>query len=271
VADLARRYQAGDGEALDLLYARLEVTILAVILHHRAVQVPPATRLEELQERSRTVLADLARGWDPGVSFLGYLFRTFPGALGRQARRAEAAGRADVESPDGRPGLDGEVPDGGRAAEGPEVPFWAGDLASLPELERRVVVLRALEGQPMKWVARQVGVPEAAVYRLYERARGRLAPRRQWPEGRGSIAMRRLVRALHLAAGPDGRLANRAWAMGAAGLKRGEYDQLMGRLEGAGAIYGRRQRKPGYLAERDAAATLARVGLGDGDEAVGRA
>lgn len=52
-AGLARRYQAGDVKALDLLYARLEVAILAVLLHYRAVQVPPTTGVDELQEWSR--------------------------------------------------------------------------------------------------------------------------------------------------------------------------------------------------------------------------
>lgn len=263
-AALALRYQGGEWEALKLLHGRLEVAILAILLHDRALQLPSAMTLEELEEQSWIVLAELAQRWRPGVSFLGYFFRTFPGAIASYARRAQAAGRTEVaESGPAKLAVEAPVLSG---AEGPEGPFWATDLASLPELEGQIVLLRAFEGQDMEGISRQVGVPVGTAYKLYERARGRLEGRRRSPEGRGSIAMRRLVQALHIAASPDGRLPARDWAMGAAGLKRLEYDKLMGRLEGAGAIRDRRRgHASGYLVERDGAATLARVGVGESD------
>ena len=88
-ADLALRHQAGETEALGLLYGLLEVAIEGVALNERALQPPSAMTLEELREQSRKVLAELARQWGPGVSFLGYFFRTFPSAMARYARQKQ--------------------------------------------------------------------------------------------------------------------------------------------------------------------------------------
>lgn len=262
-AALVLRYQGGEPEALELLYGLLEVAILAVLLHYRDSESPSALTLPDLQDESRIVLTQLVERWRPEVSFLGYFFGGFPSAIARHVRQAHPVrSRAVAASDAADEALPRPVPS---VAGSPQGPFSAGDLASLPELERQVVLLRVFAAQDMRAIARQVGVSVATAYRRYRRARGRLEGLTRSPGGRGSAAMRRLVQALHVTAGPDGRLPSRAWAMAAAGLKRLEYDELMAHLAGAHAIYGRGQRVPGHLVERDAAATLAR--LGDGEPA----
>ena len=259
-AALVLRYQGGEPEALELLHSLLEVAILAVLLHYRDFQPPSALTLPDLQDQSRIVLTQLAQRWQPNVSFLGYFFGGFPSAIARHVCRAQPAGSCAVAASDAADeALPGPVPS---AAGSPQGRFSAADLASLPELERQIVLLRVFAAQDMRAIARQVGVSVATARRLYRRARGRLDGRTRSAGDRGSAAMRRLVQALHVAAGPDGRLPSRAWAMAAAGLKRLEYDQLMAHLEGAHTIYGRSQRVAGHLVERDAAATLARLGDG---------
>jgi hypothetical protein len=129
-------------------------------------------------------------------------------------------------------------------------------------VERQILVLSAVEGQSMRGVARRVGVPEMAPYKLYQQARQRLEGRVRSLEGSELLALRRLVEALHAAAGPEGRLPSRAWTMAAAGLKQLECNQLIGRLEAAGAIEGRGRRQPGRLVDVGPAATLARLGIG---------
>ena len=141
-------------------------------------------------------------------------------------------------------------------------PYSAEDLAALPEVERQILVLSSLEGQSMRGVARRVGVPELAAYKLFQQARQRLEGRVRSLEGSELLALRRLVEALHAGASPDGRLPSRTWAMAAAGLKQLECNQLIGRLEAAGAIEGRGQRQPGHLVGGGPAATLARLGIG---------
>jgi len=238
------------------LYGLLEVAILAVLLHYRDSESPSALPLADLQDESRIVLTQLAERWRPGVSFLGYFFGRFPSAIARRVRRAQPAGSRAVATSDAADeALPPPVPS---VAASPQGPFSAGDLASLPELERQVVLLRVFAAQDMRAIARQLGVSVSTAHRLYRRARWRLEGLTRSPGDRGSAAMRRLVQALHVTAGPDGRLPSRA--MAAAGLKRLEYDELMAHLAGAHAIYGRSQRVAGHLAERDAAATLARWG-----------
>lgn len=116
----------------------------------------------------------------------------------------------------------------------------------------------------MRGIARRVGVPELAAYKLYQQARQRLEGRVRTLEDGELIALRRLVEAVHAAASAEGRLPGRAWTMAAAGLRQLEYNELIGRLEAAGAIKGRGRRQPGRLVEKDPAATLARVGIGYG-------
>ena len=266
---LAVRHQRGDRGALEALYRLLEAAILAALLDYRALQPPGAITMGELQARSRIVLAELVGPWRPGVSFLGYFFRTFPRAIERHFRRAQRVG-----------GPAGGAADADPAASGRKGAFSAEDLAALPELERQIVYLRVFEGEEMPRIARQVGLPVGTAYRLYQRGRGRLRPldapeparaasgerhaaRTRSTEDLSTMAIRRLVQALHAAAGPGGRLPGREWAMAAAGLKRLEFDRLIARLEGARAIYGRGRRNPGHLVERTAAATLARLGDGE--------
>jgi hypothetical protein len=238
----------------------LEVAILAVLLHYRDLQRPSALTLADLQDQSRIVLTELAQRWRPGVSFLGYFFDGFPSAIARHVHRAQPAGNRALAACDA---ADGALPGPVQGAAGsPQGPFSAADMASLPELERQVVLLRVFAAQDMHAIARQVGVSVTTAYRRYQRAIGRLEGRTRSPGDGGSVAMRRLVQALHVAAGPEGHLPGKAWAMAAAGLNRLEYDQLMAHLAGAHAITGRGPRVAGRLVERDAAATLARLGEG---------
>lgn len=259
-AALVLRYQQGDPDALGQLYHLLEVAILAVLLHYGASQPPSTLKWRDLVEQSGVVLAELAQRWRPGGAFLAYFMRAFPGAIARQARRAERSGhlpaaKGERADPEPREERDDRELDG---------PYSTADLATLPDLERQIVLLRAFEGESMTAIASQLGMDWSVAYRLYTRARARLEGRERPLEGGESIAMKRLVQALHIAADPDRRLPGRAWAMAAGGLKRLEYDQLMGQLEAVGAIYGTGHNRRGFLVERTPAATLARVGIRDG-------
>lgn len=179
--------------------------------------------------------------------------QTFPSAIARYARQKQRR--------DGEGGGSGGVGagEGNRWSGGP---YSAEDLEALPEVERQILVLSSLEGQSMRGVARRVGVPEMAAYKLYQQARQRLEGRVRSLEGGEVLALRRLVEPLHAAASPERRLPSRTWTMAAAGLKQLEYNQLIGRLEGAGAIEGRGQRQPGHLVDGGPATTLARLGIG---------
>lgn len=268
-AALVLRHQVGEPEAIVLLQGLLKPAIVGVLLNELAFQPAAELSLEELEAESGRVLDELARRWRPGVSFLGYLMRTFPSAMARYAREGGRGPDPSPLPPRWERGPEGARDGGsdaavaGAADRGWEGPYSAEGLASLPELERQILVLRDLEGQSMRGIARRVGVAEMAAYKLYERARQRLGGKIGSLEGGEWAALRRLVEALHAAAGARGRLPGRGWTMAAAGLKRIEYDRLIGRLEAAGAIEGRRGRqKPGRLVERNAAATLARVGWG---------
>src|SRR5437867_6547108 len=82
-AALARRYQTGDPKALRLLYARLEVTMLSVLLHYQSSRPPSALTFEQLERQGWVVLAELAQRWRPPLSFLAYFYRSFPTAIAR--------------------------------------------------------------------------------------------------------------------------------------------------------------------------------------------
>lgn len=247
---LALRFQRGDTQAFELLHELLQVTVLAMLLEHQASATPGAPSLEERVGLSRGVLANLALRWRPVGSFLAYFLRAFPSAMSRAVREAGSP-EPNLAAASTVVGV-------------PEGPFSAADLAHLPDLDRQIVFLRAFEGLSIRAITAQLGISAVTAHRKYARARGRLGQERQPPDRR-SIGMGRLVQALHIAALPNGRLPNREWAEAAAGLTRDEYQQLIGQLEGAGAIRGRRQRQPGYLVERTAEATLARVGVKGAD------
>ncbi len=274
---LVKRYQAGDSEALRQLHAQLEVTIIAILQQYRAAQPPPVCSLEDLLEQSWTVLADLARAWKSfdsaqdslGGSFLGYFMRSFPGAIARSVRQAWPAGKISPHPLRGRgqvrgyPAHDAAAGSGGgpspEAAQIWQGPFLAAELARLPALERQIVTLRALELQDMNSIARQVGVTPDKAYGLYRKAHWTLTTRRRLAMGRGSIAMRRLVTSLHVAATATRRAPGRDWVIATTGLNRAEYEELMALLVESGAIRSRCWRHSGYLVEPTIAATLARV------------
>jgi DNA-directed RNA polymerase specialized sigma24 family protein len=87
-AALVRRYQQGEREALAYLHEELRPAILAGLRHYRATDLPPSVTLQDLQQQSWIILADLAARWKPGGSFLAYFFQSFPHQINRFVQRA---------------------------------------------------------------------------------------------------------------------------------------------------------------------------------------
>lgn len=245
VAPLALRYQAGM-EALRLLEARLGPVILSILRPYGAVELPGSVTPQDLQQQSRMALAGVAQEWGQGGSFLAYFFRRFPSEMAgyiRRSRRAE------------------EGAEGGAAASrlgGAGLAALEEELVGLPERDRQVIRLRSVEGLSTAEVGRRLGVGQGTVGRIYRQGWSRLGggwrPDSNWQPG-----ILRVVRALHVVAGPNRRLPGRRWVVAATGLSRSEVKQVLAELEAAGAVEGRYERVAGRLVERTWAATLARV------------
>src|SRR5688572_848166 len=95
-------------------------------------------------------LAEMALLWRPGVSFLGYFQRRFAAAIAQYLSRAEATETIGLLDDSGDAlTLTLSRPTVGKSGH-THGPFSAADMASLPEVERQIVFLRAFEARDMQ-------------------------------------------------------------------------------------------------------------------------
>lgn len=245
-ATLARRYQAGEADALEALHTRLEPAIRFLLRSYRPRGLPSPIGVDDLHQQSWIVLAELAGRWRPPGSFIGYFFRSFPRAIRRYVQAVERnTSAADLDDQTGV----GEMALA-YTAQSPEWAIrWSLELAQLPANERTVLLLRTLDQQDFMDIARQLDVSLTAVQRLFRRARERLAAqlRADEPLDDGVPPLERLVRVLHASAKPDGTTAGRRRVLLLAGLTRRRYEAFMHDLEQAGVIRDRATGNPGRL------------------------
>jgi RNA polymerase sigma factor (sigma-70 family) len=265
---LVLAYQRGEPDSLARLHERVGAIIGSFVYRYSPTSLPAPVTLQDLSQQSWIILAELASRWRPSGSFLAYFFRSFPRELYRYVLRASASRRSGNVQMISLPydDLVGEL-DRLQAAQAPDEQgtSWDEALVRLPPRERAVFLLRVEEGQDFEAVGHSLGISRSSAYRLYRRAVAQLAESgvdvgeraEARPDGRSDMA--KLVDALHALAGPEGVLPGRRKVWSRAGLTRRRYDELMGQLEANGAIVDRAPLRAGRLADRSAAATLARV------------
>lgn len=261
-------FQAGDRQVLGELFQAVEPLIGMVVRQIAGQGLPSALDVEDLEQETWLLLAELAGRWQPELgAFSSYVVGAMPWALGRYVRHHSPRHRA--ASVQVLAVADQELERLAEERAVAMVPDAESDLACaellapLPSLERRVVALRVVEQRPFDVIAAELGAAATTVRRAYERGVARLRGSRPGVEPLDDLE--RLVLALHRGASSSGQLPGRAWACGEAHLSQGRYARLMQYLLSAGCIRGRTQRKPGRLVDRDAQATLRRIALWRGE------
>jgi RNA polymerase sigma-70 factor (ECF subfamily) len=256
--------RAGQRQALGELYRSVEPLIGMVVRQIASQGLPSALDVDDLEQESWLLLAELAARWQPELgTFSSYVVGAMPWALGRYVRRHSPTYRAasvQVLAVDDRE-LERLIEERSEeTVHDVESELACAELlAPLPPMERSVVLMRVVERQPIEAIASALRLTATSVRRAYERGIARLRSARPIPPNEPLDDLARLVLVLHRGASADGRLPGRAWACGEACVSQGRYGQLMHYLVAAGCIRGRSQRKTGWLVDRDPDATLERV------------
>ncbi|MBI4492149.1 MAG: sigma-70 family RNA polymerase sigma factor [Chloroflexi bacterium] len=265
VDQLALAYQAGQRQRLGELYHALEPLIANILRRVGAQRLPGALEAQDLAQQSWVILAELAQRWQPELGAFGaYVVSSLPWALERYivkhspARRAAHVQVISIESEEALRLMNERAGDDGRA--------WDDRLACqellarLPLLERDVLTQHVVERRSFSILAPALGLHPSKAKRLFAVARATLQDK---PPGVAASELGpelgALVRTLHQGAAADGLLPGRVWVCTHTGLSQAHYAQLVQCLVAAGAIRGRTARRPGWLVERDAEATLRRV------------
>jgi RNA polymerase sigma-70 factor (ECF subfamily) len=160
-ADLLRRFQAGDGGALDLLLDRYETPLFQFLVgmlrdHHQAEDALQETFLRALERLEGVDPAHL-RGWLFTVAYHQAML-----AKRRQKRRSAS----DKESPDRRdPSLD----PGAEAEQRESAGRMRRLLDQLPQQQREVIRQRVYEGKRFREIAAALHCPlNTALARMHE-------------------------------------------------------------------------------------------------------
>ena len=280
-SDAICRFRGGDPDALATLYAELEPAIRAVLRRYRVLSLPSSIGAEDLRQQTWIILSELALRWQPRGSFIGYFLRSFPRELRRYVVRARLDRGSSIQvmslpHPD-LVDLADRSPGGSLE---PDTIPWSHHLGLMPDRERAVFLLRALDGLEFAIIGRAVGVSRAAAHRLFSKACARLSAvtREEEPGSVQSLQLMKarkvptasagcnpeseliqLVRLLHRLAGPRGQIPGRRRLMGPAGLRREALTRLLDLLEADGLIAGRGPARAGRLVEANLAATLNRL------------
>lgn len=282
ISALAARYRSGDLSALEPLYNRLAPAIGGALGRYRSSALPPALSARDVEQQSWVALAEIARRWRPGGSFLGYFLRTFPREIRRYVLRASSHRRTravellSVPHDEVIRKLDHTA---ARDPDPEDAIWWEQCLGALPPDERLAVTLRVLGGWDFAAIGEALRIRPASAHRMVRRALAAI------PEAAGSglgtedSGLRkppagtektltgdaragdlvRLIAVLHRLAARDGTLPGRRRIGLVASFRRAELARLMLLLEAAGAIVDRDARRPGRLADSAAEATLARL------------
>ncbi|MFO0796132.1 MAG: sigma-70 family RNA polymerase sigma factor [Gemmataceae bacterium] len=174
----ARRGDAGAWGALLSAY-RPYLTLLAEVHLGRKLRVKadPADLVQEAYLQAHRAFGDF-RG-TTAAEFLAWLRRLLASRLDKLVRRYCGTGARDLRVEqalaDSSAALDAALADPGsspsaRAARGDDAVRVAAALERLPADQRRVIVLRQLEGLPFACVGELMGRTEAAATQLWARA-----------------------------------------------------------------------------------------------------
>lgn len=166
---LARTAKAGDTAARDALHGayapRLDTVTRALFRARLRHRFDPAIALEDLQQESYLVFAELLSRWDGERGFSGYLLGSFHWRMRQVYARLSAGApprRADMATLD-------LLADDSHEAEIARAHLRA-ITAPLPERQRQVVLLRVESGYRERQVAELLGIGRRTVAREWDRA-----------------------------------------------------------------------------------------------------
>lgn len=271
VAELVRRYQSGDPDALEELHDALGPIILGTLRPYRTAALPPMMTFQDVTQQSWVVLAELAARWRPSGSFIAYFFHSFPQAIRRYVR---GSGRASRQAQVISVPYEELIEACDRASSGRDESttlFLAEEINALPTGQRAALLLHTVEGRDFDAIGRGLGVGREQALQLYQRAVSTLSKAegidRADESTRGRKTSRRdsdaedvrFIRALHALASPGRRVPGRGRIALATGIRRERFTELMTELEAAGAVVDRRPTQSGRLTEPSAAETLNRL------------
>jgi RNA polymerase sigma-70 factor, ECF subfamily len=162
---LMLRYQAGDAEAFEVLLRRHRAPVFTFL--HRLVG--ERTRAEDLLQETWLKVVSAAPRWEERALFRTWLYSIARNLAVDEARRMSYRRSRSLDEPQGdRPPAaevlpaDGPEPD--RGAESALLrPKLEAALASLPEEQREVFVLREYAGVPFQEIGEITGVPLGTV------------------------------------------------------------------------------------------------------------
>jgi RNA polymerase sigma-70 factor (ECF subfamily) len=175
---LAKAARSGDPDRFAALYHRTAPAVFAWLRLRIPPEIRPRLDAEDvLQEVTGHVYLSFAR-YDPAAGpFRAWLFGIARNVL-RQALASLGAGRARRVVPD--PALLAQVPDeatsiGTEIARDETVERLIAEIDALTAEERRLVILRGLEGLPHGEVAANLGIAVNAAEKRWQRLREKLA------------------------------------------------------------------------------------------------
>lgn len=158
---LMLRYQAGDAGAFEALLRRHRAPVFAFL--HRFVG--ERTRAEDLLQETWLKVVAAAPRWEERARFRTWLYSIARNLVVDEARRMSYRRSRSLDDPEGdRPPaievLPAEGPEPDRGAESALLrPKLEAALASLPDEQREVFVLREYAGVPFQEIGEITGVP----------------------------------------------------------------------------------------------------------------
>jgi RNA polymerase sigma-70 factor (ECF subfamily) len=164
--ELLAAYQQGDVGAFELLLRRHRAPLFTFLLR----MLGDRQKAEDLAQETFLRIVKGAQAWEHRARFQTWLFTIARNLCVDQARRDRfrRADSLDAQGPDDEPAMVDSVPgreiDPSRGAESARLrPVLAKALASLPEEQREVFLLREQAGVPFKEIAELTGVNENTV------------------------------------------------------------------------------------------------------------
>ena len=164
--ELLAAYQQGDVGAFELLLRRHRAPLFTFLLR----MLGDREKAEDLAQETFLRLVKGAQAWEHRARFQTWLFTIARNLCVDQSRRDRhrKADSLDQQGPDDGPAMVDSVPsreiDPSRGAESARLrPVLAKALASLPDEQREVFLLREQAGLPFKEIAELTGVNENTV------------------------------------------------------------------------------------------------------------